>query len=1607
MSWLALTGLLAGGCGQPLDTPSEHLAPASNTAPLFGDDGELTVSTAGTVLNRYAVLASDASAGATSLELTNATDLDSSLFGPLAAGDLVLILQMQGAEIDTSDTASYGTVTTLNGAGRYEFAYVGSVSGNTLRLACAGLRNNYSAAGHVQVVRVPQLTRLTVSDAASVVAQPWDGQRGGVVVLHVQDTTTLMGDIDASGQGFRGGALDNQSAAAGQTVLVFASEDPTLGGEKGESIVGNATAYAGLGGRYGRGAPANGGGGGNSHNAGGGGGANGHNGKAWSGQGVMSSTVTGAAAWELDPAYIANGDALTDSSGGGRGGYTYSSTNQNALAVGPNSAAWGGNNRQEVGGYGGRPLDQTPSQRLFLGGGGGAGDGNNSASAPGANGGGLVLLISNTVGGTGHIRANGASAANTINTHNDAPGGGGGGGTLVVVSGSLSGVSLEANGGKGGNQLITSAESEGPGGGGGGGFIAVPDGTVTTSVLGGTGGTTSSSSLTEFPSNGATFGATGQTGSVALDALPLAACSPLDLSATLDNGQSASVPGSAVTYTFTVSNTGPLTATNAPVSVPLPPGVTGLEWTCVASGGASCPMANGTGAVATNVTLPPGGSVTFTLIATVSPSATGSIAMTGSIGVPADVSDSAPENNSATDTDTLTPQADLSVSLTESSDPATEGSPLTYTVHTTNDGPSTASNVSVTFSVPAGSTFVSAGGSGWTCTQAAGVVTCTRPDLAPGNAPDIAIKVVPTLDGGSLTASVSVASDTADSDTSDNTDSETTTVIKLVDDDHDGLSNDDEIALGTNPNDPDSDDDGILDGIEVHIGGTNPLDDDSDDDGLLDGNEDADHDGVRDPGETDPLDADTDDDGLQDGTEQRLTTPQGKDTNTSVFIPDADPSTGTDPLDADTDDGSVRDGDEDANHNGRVDAGETDPNVAADDTDADGDGLSNEYERGIGTDPFNPDTDGGGVNDGEEVQRGSNPLSAWDDRELRVVGSGCSATGSDTVPALGFWAALALLVFSRRRGPRAPVAASPAAGALATLGAVAVMTSATPAQAQQGAPSLSTAIDAQQFKPAPGKDDILGLHGPGVPGHLNWRAGLFINYADDPLIIINPANDALVTRLVDNQLGFDLIGAIGLGERFELGFTLPIALQQNVTSITPTGNQATAWGGGFGDLRLIPKALLLQSGGLRLGLAVPVILPTGGASDFRGQSGVGVQPRLSADYTFDGGVRLLANVGANFRQRQELLNLSVGNELSYGLGTAIPFAIKAHRFTGLVSLAGAAGLGASGGTQREELPLELQGALQYRITPKLLATLGVGRGIIRGYGMPDIRVLGGIAWTEEEERQKTSEPKAAVEVDSDGDGLVDNRDQCPNEPEDKDGFQDEDGCADPDNDQDGIADAQDKCPLKPEDKDGFQDEDGCPDPDNDQDGIADAQDKCPLKPEDKDGFQDEDGCPDPDNDRDGIADAQDKCPNEAEVINGLDDEDGCPDQGKGKVEVKAGKILILEKVYFATNKDVVLERSFPLLEQVAAVLRANPQLTKVRIEGHTDSQGDDSFNLDLSQRRANSVLRFLVEKAIAAERLDATGYGETKPVDTNKTVQGRENNRRVEFTIVETAEESR
>ncbi|MCB0478642.1 MAG: gliding motility-associated C-terminal domain-containing protein [Crocinitomicaceae bacterium] len=483
--------------------------------PQAGKQGDVVVNNVNTYLNDYTYLTQDANAGDILLHVSNNGFITNNLNYPLEAGDLILIIQMQGAELlGGVNDITWGTILDYHNCGNYEFVEVlGTPNPSQITLACP-VQKDYSSQGRTQVVRVPRINNLTINAGGEVTCPAWDGQIGGVVALEVLGNTIINagGSIDVTGMGFRGGQLDNASNFG---AVNFAYQQQNRGGEKGEGIGGYQNDYTGLGGRYGRGAPANGGGGGNTHNAGGGGGANAGATENWNGLGNPdNSNPNYTIAWDLE----GMGFSGNLSSGGGRGGYTYSGANRDALTVAPGDPQWNGDDRRNVGGIGGRPLNYLLG-KLFLGGGGGAGDGNNGSGTDGADGGGMVLLLNyGTISGAGTIYANGQNAPQTPPNGNDAPGGGGGGGTVMLNSiGAISGIAIEAKGGNGGNQVINWNEAEGPGGGGGGGYVGFSNGTLTIDVTGGPNGVTNSLGVTEFPPNGATAGGEGTAAMIAVN----------------------------------------------------------------------------------------------------------------------------------------------------------------------------------------------------------------------------------------------------------------------------------------------------------------------------------------------------------------------------------------------------------------------------------------------------------------------------------------------------------------------------------------------------------------------------------------------------------------------------------------------------------------------------------------------------------------------------------------------------------------------------------------------------------------------------------------------------------------------------------------------------------------------------------------------------------------------------------------------------------------------------------------------------------------------------------------------------------------------------------
>lgn len=380
-------------------------------------------------------------------------------------GDTVLLIQMKGAVIDSSNTSSFGNITNYKNAGNYEFNYVKSKNGNSIELLNEIERQYDLPDGKMQIIRVPYFQNYTVT--TQVTCPPWDGQKGGVIVFNVANTLTLNEDINADGKGFRGGndPFSNPSSLFCYENQFYYPPNPDLASEKGEGIALVSAQKS-----FGKGAVANGGGGGNSHNSGGGGGGN--------------------------------------SGGGGFGGYNYESTPCNTNVPFDNR------------GIGGKPLTVTSSNKIFLGGGGGAGQSNNPEAfqAKGGNGGGIVIIKSNVIVGNSKIISaigdNGVpcSGLGATGCH-EGMGGAGGGGTILIQANTYTGgLSLNSIGGKGGDMIVGGAGRLGPGGGGGGGVVwlntsAVPSG-ITILNFGARGGVNTGYSNDPW---GTTAGQNGQT----------------------------------------------------------------------------------------------------------------------------------------------------------------------------------------------------------------------------------------------------------------------------------------------------------------------------------------------------------------------------------------------------------------------------------------------------------------------------------------------------------------------------------------------------------------------------------------------------------------------------------------------------------------------------------------------------------------------------------------------------------------------------------------------------------------------------------------------------------------------------------------------------------------------------------------------------------------------------------------------------------------------------------------------------------------------------------------------------------------------------------------
>jgi outer membrane protein OmpA-like peptidoglycan-associated protein len=507
--------------------------------------------------------------------------------------------------------------------------------------------------------------------------------------------------------------------------------------------------------------------------------------------------------------------------------------------------------------------------------------------------------------------------------------------------------------------------------------------------------------------------------------------------------------------------------------------------------------------------------------------------------------------------------------------------------------------------------------------------------------------------------------------------------------------------------------------------------------------------------------------------------------------------------------------------------------------------------------------------------------------------------------------------------------------------------------------------------------------------------------------------------------GYGARGRYGTGGQITRPSSGVVALRplSNIDPSANPGDSAAYLGDGLAgplDARFGFKVALVSQPKLAVTAIGSVFLPFGDDELLLGDGNLVFEPKLAVDWQRDRvhATRIVGNLGARIRQRAVLQGydtmdmtatagdakafLDVGSELVVGAGGVYELsphllaALEAQAFLPLpdalswgdcrlysgarcTTLASADYLrGAKHGDFATQVTL---GAM-LRVSADVTANLMVGGGLFGARG-DEVRITTGIVWS--------PQPGGGAEPgrnDRDGDGIPDSVDACPEEAEDKDGFQDEDGCPDPDNDGDGIPDAADQCPDEAEDKDGFQDGDGCPERDNDGDGIPDAADKCPNDPEDKDGFEDEDGCPDDDNDGDGFADKVDKCPNDPETVNGFEDDDGCPDvRGTTGPEERADRID-LKGATVGFVRATLTAPAKQLLTQVATLIRT--RRLAIRVEVHvalgTRSTSPGAIaaqkrkDKQLAQQRAKAIADYLVSQGASAPQIQAVGLGSDRPL---------------------------
>jgi OmpA-OmpF porin, OOP family len=585
------------------------------------------------------------------------------------------------------------------------------------------------------------------------------------------------------------------------------------------------------------------------------------------------------------------------------------------------------------------------------------------------------------------------------------------------------------------------------------------------------------------------------------------------------------------------------------------------------------------------------------------------------------------------------------------------------------------------------------------------------------------------------------------------------------------------------------------------------------------------------------------------------------------------------------------------------------------------------------------------------------------------------------------------------------------------------------------AQAVGWALD--RFDPSPAGDVFFAAEHPWY-GHgrdLAFRAGLVFDYANTPLVLRDSTGgQERVTNVVSGMLLTHLQAGLGIGNRVNVHLSLPLSLYQDgVTS--SVGGLGASSNGSFGDPRIGVRVRAFGESdrdafSLHFGAQLYFNAGIFGVSPHSNVTDDGFRGRLNATIAGrEGPIRWSFTLGAHLRQNTtKVLNLAIGNDLYATAGIA--YVALDDRLSIGPELWASTVLDNAFEANHNNLEGTL--GVNYLIADRIQIGAGVGPGFSRGAGTPDWRALARVAYAPSER-----DVEAPRVLDTDNDGVLDPDDVCPTTPKGPNPDPARLGCPLADTDSDGVFDNEDQCVTEPmganpdpsrrgcprRDTDGdgvFDDEDqcvdvaqgpnpdperrGCPDGDDDHDTVRNSVDQCRAVPQGPQPDPQRPGCPLADRDHDTVPDNTDHCPDQPGVPSTNPLLNGCPNRF---IQFDGGAIRLLQPVFFATNRDVILPVSTGVLTAVREALVASTWIRRVRIEGHTDDVNTDEYNLDLSQRRANNVMRWLVQNGVGAERLEARGFGESRPerpVDGlvgPRLREARSLNRRVMFIVVE------